>query len=86
LWPLTINDRGEIAGSGFDINGDIRDFLLIPCGPGEGGCGDNATSTTATLAATSTSHAKAGEKSRTFNRILGSRLGLSRIPGFGRSK
>ena len=29
--PETINDRGEIAGSGFDADGNEHAFLLIPC-------------------------------------------------------
>jgi len=31
LGAFDINDRGEIAGYGFDSNGDERAFLLIPC-------------------------------------------------------
>lgn len=31
LFPLYINDRGEIAGSGVLPNGDQHAFLLIPC-------------------------------------------------------
>lgn len=40
LWPLRINDRGEIAGSGFDAHGDVRDFLVIPCGDAAESCAD----------------------------------------------
>ena len=29
--PETINDRGEIAGNGFDADGNQHAFLLIPC-------------------------------------------------------
>jgi probable HAF family extracellular repeat protein len=29
--PATINDRGEIAGNGFDADGNQHAFLLIPC-------------------------------------------------------
>jgi probable HAF family extracellular repeat protein len=31
LYPLYINDRGEIAGNGVLTNGDTHPFLLIPC-------------------------------------------------------
>lgn len=31
-----INDRGEVAGSGFLANGDVHAFLLIPCDGNEG--------------------------------------------------
>lgn len=30
-WAKDINDRGEIAGSGLDADGNVHDFLLIPC-------------------------------------------------------
>jgi probable HAF family extracellular repeat protein len=30
-WAQSINDRGEIAGSGLDAAGNVHDFLLIPC-------------------------------------------------------
>jgi probable HAF family extracellular repeat protein len=29
--PETINDRGEIAGKGFDVDGNQHAFLLVPC-------------------------------------------------------
>jgi len=29
--PVTINDRGEVAGDGVDANGNVHAFLLIPC-------------------------------------------------------
>jgi len=31
LLALAINDRGEIAGSGLDLNGNRHTFLLVPC-------------------------------------------------------
>lgn len=31
LLALAINDRGEIAGSGLDLNGNRHAFLLVPC-------------------------------------------------------
>jgi probable HAF family extracellular repeat protein len=40
--PVYINDRGEITGKGPVANGDLRAFLLIPCGAGENGCIDAA--------------------------------------------
>jgi probable HAF family extracellular repeat protein len=47
-----INDRGEIAGAGVLPDGDTHAFLLIPCGEGEEGCGDNATGGAATTEST----------------------------------
>ena len=41
MEAMAINDRGEIAGWGSLSNGDIRPFLLTPCGdahPGIEGC------------------------------------------------
>src|SRR5262249_50534953 len=32
-----INDHGEIAGSGLDVDGNVHAFLLIPCGRGTEG-------------------------------------------------
>jgi probable HAF family extracellular repeat protein len=40
--PETINDRGEIAGNGFDADGNQHAFLVIPCNAGTEGCGDVA--------------------------------------------
>jgi probable HAF family extracellular repeat protein len=34
--PFAINRRGEIAGTGFLLNGDARGFLLIPCDESHG--------------------------------------------------
>ena len=31
MVPIVINDRAEIAGTGFLLNGDAHAFLLIPC-------------------------------------------------------
>ena len=31
-WARDINDRGEIAGTGLDAEGNAHDFLLMPCG------------------------------------------------------
>ena len=36
--PLNINDRGEIAGTGFLPNGNAHAFLLIPCDDDVEGC------------------------------------------------
>jgi probable HAF family extracellular repeat protein len=41
---LFINERGEIAATGFLPNGDQRAFLLIPCGEGDENCEDNIAS------------------------------------------
>jgi probable HAF family extracellular repeat protein len=41
----TINDRGEITGTGVDARGNTHAYLLIPCGEGDKSCeGENATS------------------------------------------
>ena len=48
----TINDRGEIAGSGMLPNGAFHAIVLIPCGDEQGnreGCRDSAQNTDATL-------------------------------------
>ena len=42
----TINDRGEMFGSGVLPNGDMHAFLLIPCEMGEEGCVDSAEAAT----------------------------------------
>jgi probable HAF family extracellular repeat protein len=49
-----INDRGEIAGSGVLPDGEIRAVLLIPCGEGTEGCGNEVTSATTTRQSNST--------------------------------
>ena len=36
--PFVINDRGEIAGNGVLINGDVHAALLIPNGDCDGDC------------------------------------------------
>jgi len=55
VWPMAINDRGEIAGLGVpsgcaptDVNTCGHGFVLIPCGEGEKGCGGSAASPAAT--------------------------------------
>jgi probable HAF family extracellular repeat protein len=52
--PGWISDRGEIAGKGPLANGDVRAFLLVPCGEGEEGCIDAATAPLINRAVTST--------------------------------
>ncbi len=48
-FAFAINDRGEIAGVGVPSGCSAQDvstcghaYVLVPCGEGEGGCGDNA--------------------------------------------
>ena len=40
--PVTINDRGEIAGVGLDSSGNQHAFLLIPCSHDDDACQDAA--------------------------------------------
>ena len=44
---MYINNRGVIAGTAIRPNGDLRAFLLIPCGEGAEGCTDAAETVTA---------------------------------------
>jgi len=48
-WARSINDLGEIAGAGFDAEGNLHDFLLIPCGEGDQACGDSALGAAASI-------------------------------------
>lgn len=48
-WAMSINDRGEIAGQGLDTDGNLHDFLLIPCGEGDQACGDSALGAAASI-------------------------------------
>ena len=47
IAPISINNRGEIAGYGMLANGDSHAFVLIPCDESTAGCATNGTSTTA---------------------------------------
>jgi uncharacterized membrane protein len=37
-FPISVNNRGQVAGEAVLSNGDIHAVLLIPCGKGETGC------------------------------------------------
>jgi probable HAF family extracellular repeat protein len=41
----SINDRGEIAGTGMLANGEPHAYLLVPCGEGNGACDSAANAT-----------------------------------------
>ena len=42
IAPISINDRGEIAGYAMLPNGDTHAFVMIPCGKGTGDCSNKA--------------------------------------------
>jgi len=70
----TINDRGEIAGTGVDAQGSVHAFLLIPCGEGDKSCeGENATSATKSDSAPAMQSSTAANQSNPMLRLFGKR-------------
>jgi probable HAF family extracellular repeat protein len=59
LVPETINDSGEIAGTGFDADGNAHAFLMVPCAADDPVCTNQTsatqTSTTSTVRPTALS-------------------------------
>jgi len=77
--PIYINDRGEIAGSALDADGNVHAFLLIPCSTNDDdGCQDAAAGT----AATRDSPARAMQRPAGANQNNSVRQMLQRRPGF----
>jgi probable HAF family extracellular repeat protein len=79
--PVYINNRGEITGKGPLANGDLRAFLLIPCGEGEKGCIDAATAPAATRSTVVSKTMTAEERATVKERIAQMR---ARIAGRNR--
>ena len=79
-----INDRGEIAATGTDANGNGSAFLLIPCDenhPGVEGC--DYSMVDVTHVASRPNPAVIGASSRTMPQSNMRRINRHRIPGFG---
>jgi probable HAF family extracellular repeat protein len=81
-WARDINDRGEIAGSGLDADGNAHDFLLIPCGAnGPSDCQEEIVGATAATQAIRTPLAHARQFTNPGNSIRQMlRRGLGPIP------
>jgi probable HAF family extracellular repeat protein len=83
IEALGINDRGQIAGPAFNTStGDFHGYLATPCGEGNEGCGDEATSATSTRRSNST--LTVAQRLAIRRMMQGSRRGFaqrSRIPG-----
>ena len=89
-WAQDINDRGEIAGSGLDADGNVHAFLLIPCAADEADrCQNAVAGTTSTVPANPTIAVQrpASNQNRSIRQMLHRRLGpLNRFPGFAMPK
>lgn len=79
FWALNINDRGEIAGLGSLPNGDVHAFLLIPCGEGTEGCGNEVSSVTGTRESNPT--LTMAQRLAVRRMMAEPRARLARIPG-----
>lgn len=70
----TINDRGQIAGTGVDARGNIHAFLLIPCGEGDKSCeGESAPGVTKSDSAPAMQRSTAANQSNPMLRLFGRR-------------
>jgi len=72
-WARDINDRGEIAGIGLDIDNNSHAFLLIPCGANDpSGCQEEVVSSGASqpTAAPLRRHSQTGDASGSIQQML----------------
>ncbi len=71
-YAETINDRGEIAGTGVDALGNVHAFLLIPCGDGDKSCeGESATGVTKSDSVPAMQSSTAANQSNPMLRLFG---------------
>jgi probable HAF family extracellular repeat protein len=79
---VQINDRGEIAAQGPDVNGDNHAVLLIPCDEGHPGVEDcDYSMVEAGAAASRPSPAVRNASSRTLPQSLMRRMNRYHLPG-----
>ncbi len=77
-WARDINDRGEIAGIGLDVDNNPHAFLLIPCGAnGPSDCQEEIVSAGASQpgVVSLTRHPQVGSPTNSVRRMLRPRLG-----------
>ena len=86
---MYINDRGEIAGTAIRPNGDVRAFVLVPCGEGTEGCREGSELAVASSQSegASLNSARSLQSGETFKNVVAAwRVRLSqryRISGLG---
>ncbi|HVO81049.1 MAG TPA: hypothetical protein VMT28_09970 [Terriglobales bacterium] len=85
-WARDINDRGEIAGIGLDVDNNSHVFLLIPCGANDpSDCQEEIVSAGGNQPSvvSLTRHPQVGSPTNSVWRILRTRLGLAPplVPG-----
>lgn len=86
-WARDINDRGEIAGIGLDVDDNAHAFLLIPCGANDpSDCQEEIVSAGASQfgVAPLTRHPQVSNPTKSVPRMLRPRLGL--VPHFLRPR
>lgn len=77
--PGTINNRGEIAGVGLDVNGNQHAFLLVPCGPSDE-CEDaSASAATRVRPVPAIQESPNGTHRNSIQNLIRSRMGLGRL-------
>jgi probable HAF family extracellular repeat protein len=87
-WARDINDRGEIAGSGLDADGNAHDFLLVPCANSPSDCQEEIVSANgANQAIQATQRRQITNPNNSIRQMLRRRLGplprtVSPKPGF----